>query len=475
MSKPRWMFWRRDAPTQASAFTDPLKTTDFGILTNGSQSQMVHFSAPGSIDADEATRLVGNARVGSLRIDLNGSIEDGLEAGGMSLEEWQAEYFKMLKDDTVQDALKFVYSYLRTASYYVEPASEEPEDLEIAAFIADSLGLDGKRAGKYPYGRLLKSYYHALVYRRSAVEIVLTLGESGLAVLDKLVQIHPVNLKGVERDAKGGPRRLLVQGQTLGERGEYQEVRLPMYKAVLFVHDDDGDLQGHSILDGAWVNWKIKRAMLQLINAGFERFLLGIPVLRLPKSVVKDSLEWKQARNTLTTFAAKPRTGILVPDGYEFSIEVVNAQMPDALPYLSRVVDGIYRSMGLGFLTSEAEGGDYKKSDAMSAASGRYVQGLLIQFLEYVNTYLIPKLVLVNWPQATNFPVLKVDESDRADPASVLNAYSQMVSASLNDGRFDPSIFNAIADNAPSSVRRWMGFEADRRRQLVGSRRRSVR
>lgn len=471
MAKPKWMFWRKE-----NSQAPPLKTTDFGLLTNGRDTQVVNFAAPGSIAPEEASKLLGNAKVGNLRIDLDGAVEDGLEAGGLTLEQWQAEYFKMLKDDTIQDALKFVYSYLRTASYYIEPASERPEDLDIAAFVADSLGLDGKRAGKYPYGRLLKSYYQALVFRRSAVEVVLTLGEDGLAVLDKLVQIHPVHLKDIERDAKGGPKNLLVQGQLQGERGDYQEVRLPMYKAVLFVHDDDGNFQGNSILDGAWVNWKIKRAMLQLINAGFERFLLGIPVLKLPKSVVKDSLEWKQARTTLTTFAAKPRTGMLVPDGYEFAIEVVNAQMPDALPYLSRVVDGIYRSMGLGFLTSEeGRGANYKLSDAMSKASGRYVQGLLIQFLEYVNTYLIPKLVLVNWPEVTNFPVLKVDESNQADPASVLNAYSQMVSASFNEGRFDPELFRAMAEYAPSSVRRWMGFEADRRRELVGSRRRSVR
>jgi hypothetical protein len=472
MAKPKWRFWQRDAPNPEL----PVHATDFGVITNGEHTQVVSLAATGAIDPREAERLVGSARVRNLRIDLPGVLNDGLEVGGLSLEDWYKEYFKMLRDDTIQDAMKFIYSSLRTASYYIEPASEDTRDLDIAAFIADSLGLDGKRAGKYPYGRLLKSYYQALIFRRSAMEIVLTLGQDGLAVLDKLVPIHPVNLAEVERDARGGPQRLVVRGLVQGEAAAYREVKLPMFKSVLFVHDDDGDLVGNSILEGAWVNWKIKRAMLQLINAGFERFLLGIPVLKLPKSVVRESLEWQGARNTLTAFAAKPRTGMLVPDGYEFSIEVVNAQMPDALPYLSRVVDGIYRSMGLGFLTSEGDsGGNYKLSDAVTKASGRYMQSLLIQFLEYINTYLIPKLVLVNWPEAVNFPTLKVDESERADPASVLNAYSQMVSASQKDGSFDAKAFAAVVEHAPSAIRRWMGFDADKRRQLVGSRRRSVR
>ncbi len=70
MAKPKWMFWRKET-SQAP----PLKTTDFGILTNGRESQLIDFAAPGSIAPEEASKLLSNAKVGNLRIDLDGAVD----------------------------------------------------------------------------------------------------------------------------------------------------------------------------------------------------------------------------------------------------------------------------------------------------------------------------------------------------------------------------------------------------------------
>ena len=170
-------------------------------------------------------------------------------------------------------------------------------------------------------------------------------------------------------------------------------------------------MTGESILRGAWLNWKIKKALTQLINAGFERFLLGIPVLTIPKTVSRDTKEWNEAKQTLTKFTMKPRSGLLLPEGYEFAIQVVNNQMPDAIPYLRMQDEGMYKAMGLSFYTQgkgDNSSGTYTQSNVLSEAGYRHIDKLLTQFTGYINAYLIPKLVQLNWPEVRNFPTLQI-------------------------------------------------------------------
>lgn len=460
---------------------EDIKLADFGIITNGSTTERVNFDqAVGSITPEEAERLKLNTRgTGNLSITLDGYIEQGIDSKlDKEDDEWLYEFWKMRQDDTVQDALNYLLSFLHTQKYYVEPASEDPEDLEIAAFVADSLGLDGKRAGKYPFQRIIKSYEHALLYRRSAGEIVLTLGEDNKLLMDKFIPIHPFNIEEIIFDSRGGPRSIHVVGQMNNERQTRVDKRIPIWKTVLFVNDDEGDFRGQSILQGAWLPWKIKRAMLQLVNAGFERFLLGIPIMKLPKGITRGSKEWEEAKQTLTKFAMKPRTGMMVPDGYEFDIQVVNNQMPDALPYIRMMDEAIYKSMGMTFSTmgrGDNSSGTYTVGAELSQAATRNVQRISKQFIDYINAYLVPKLVMVNWPDVTNYPTLQVTHLHGAEAASILNAFGQMISVSMSDGGFNPETYRALIDVAPSKVRDILGIDADRRKELVDSRRRSVR
>lgn len=455
-----------------------LVQADFGFVKSETGDvEVVNFSAPGDFEPDVLERLYRNS-VPNMQVNLDDVVENGLEEGGMERDDWLAEFWKMKDDYAVRDALNYIFSYIRSSRYYVEPATEDNENLEQAAFIADSLGLDSMRAGKYPFRRIIKSYELALVYGAAAGEIVLAEGDDNLAIMDKFIPIHPFAIDEIKRDAKGGPKSIQLRGTVLGDSGKTVDKAIAFYKTVYFVNDDEGDMRGESILKSAWLSWKIKKAMLQLVNAGFERFLLGIPVLMVPKTVAKGSRDWADAKATLTKFAMKPRTGMMLPEGYEFSIQVVNSQMPDAIPYIKMQDEAIYRSMGIGFATmgkGDNTSGTYTVGESLSRAAQVYVQMLQQQFLDYLNLYLIPKLVLINWPDAQRFPVLKVSMQNRADASSVLNAFAQMVSASLSEGGFDEARFNSIKEAAPGSVRELLGLDEDKRKELVDSRRRSVR
>jgi hypothetical protein len=434
----------------------------FGLLRNGDTQHAVPTDESAPLDESDLNKLTGNQRVPLLSLDLEDEQGQLLVQANeltdldMSREEWLREFHQMRLDDSVQDALNILTTALHNFKYYVLPASDDAKDVKVAAFIADQLGIGRPSFSKYAHFRvLLKTYELALIYGYSAVEIV-TDTEGGLA---KLVPIHPFHIVDIERDKKGGPKNLIVRGTVkagTAQVSEYKEVKVPFVKVVYFAHDDDGNLDGRSLLRAAYVPWRIKRAMLRLVNAGYERFLLGIPVLK--------------------ALAAKPRSGVALPEGWQLEIYTVNSQMPDALPYIIRQDVAIKRAMGVSMASLGLDTtANYKQADQLGKVSREMALRLAREFMDYVNLYLVNRLVFLNFPNLTRYPYLGLVSSAQADPASVLNAFAQMLSAAAGAGGFNEETYNRIAELAPRAIRDLMGFEEDRLLRLVEAARRSVR
>ncbi len=453
----------------------------FGLLRNGSTQHAVPREESVPLDENDINKLTGRQRVPVLSLDLEdeqGNIlvqNNELTEVELSREEWLKEYHKMRLDDSVQDALNILVTAISNFRYYVFPASDEAKDVKIAAWLADQLGIGHPSFSKYNNFRtLLKAYELSLIYGYSALEIVLN--EAG--GLDKLVLIHPFSIVDIERDSKGGPKNLVVRGYVKAgttQASEYKEVKVPFAKVVFFAHADEGNLDGRSILRAAYVPWRIKQAMLKLVNAGYERFLLGIPVLTVPKTVTPGTKEWKMAENTLKALAAKPRSGVALPEGWQLEIYTVNSQMPDALPYIVRQDVAIKRAMGVSMAALGLDtGGNYKQSDQLSKVSRETALRMAKEFTDYVNLYLVNRLVYLNYPMLRRYPYLGLVSSAQADPASVLNAFAQMLSAAAGAGGFNEETYQRIAALAPRAVRDMLGFEEDRLLRLVEEARRSV-
>lgn len=460
---------------------------NIGLIQSGDRQHVVTLNAAEvPLDESDVNRLLGKRKVPELVTTLedeygNTLIDDGWDVEiGLDRTTWLSEAHRMRQDDAVRDGLNIIFGLLRNMSYYVIPASDSTADVKVAAFVADQLGIGRVPFIKYPtFRKLLTLYELALIYGYSAGELVFT-KEGTTAHLDKIVGIHPFNIADIERDNKGGPKRLVVSGvRRAGENqtGKQVDVKVPFSKLVYFSVEDDGSLFGVGLLRAAYVPWRIKRAMLRLVNAGYERFLLGIPVMKVPKSVMPNTQEWNMAVETLTKIAAKPRSGAVLPDGWELEIRVVNTQMPDALPYIVRQDLAIKRAMGVSYaaLGSDVAGANYKQTEQLSKATYLFVMDLTKQFIEYINLYVVNKLVYLNYPTLKRYPYVGLIRSSNADASSVLNAFAQMVSASTGQNGFDPEKYQQIVDNAPILIREMLGFEEDALVRAVEKFRRSVR
>ena len=409
---------------------------------------------PGTIDPNKTDQLVGQ--------DVPFLESSFLEVVDREFEEMlQGKdalliYHKMLADGTVQNALHYIFGRLRSAKWYVEPASNDPEDIQIAAFVHDQLGLDDSSVGKYPFGRLFAIYQNAYVYGMAAGELVLSIGADGKLILDKVVPIHPFNVDEVVYDKDGGPKALKVSGTVKGGT-EMRTVEVPIWKTVVFIHDDDGSFTGRSALRAAFPHWLAKRAMILLINHGLERYMIGVPVLKLPKTVRQGTAQWQAAESIVRNFVQKPRHGIILPDDWEFDTVDLKSAMPDAIPYLTYHDAGIARALGIDFNTVQLNSG------VQALQFGEFINltqqtiiALQREFASTINLYLIPKLVLPNWPKVTRFPKLTFEMEERSDFSAAANLMGMIINATKDSPRF-PAVMDDLIQKLPSKMRRALG------------------
>lgn len=398
---------------------------------------------PGSIDPQDAERLLD--QMGAIMSFTYERIEDGEYDATLTGKDGMAVYYQMLSDGTVHNGLQYLYGRMRSADWIVEPASDDEQDIEVAAFVAEQLGLDDIAPNKYPMSRLFTLYKDALVYGRSFGEIVLAPSAAGdRVVLDKVIPINNFAIDEVNFDNQGGPKEIVVSGSIRGGTKQLNQKKIPIWKLIAFLHDDDGSFQGRSILRSAVAHWRVKRSLIVLINQGLERFLIGVPMVKVPKSVRPGTRQWQLAQNVARNFVSKPRAGIIVPPNYEFEVVKLQVSMPEARPYLEYHDAAIARAMGIDFNTVR------QNTEIQNLNIGTFVdltdntvETLMKDFATAINLYLIPKLLILNWPELTRLPRLRYrlerSESDFSASANLMGMILNVsVGIATTEGSTDP-------------------------------------
>lgn len=423
----------------------PQRMIPLAGVTNGEHMELayvtedgeLHFAAedgflvgPGSIDPQDARRLL-EERAPVMSVSYDG-IVDGEYDPTLEGKDGMAIYHEMLSDGTVENAINYLYGQMQSVDWKIEPATDDEQDIQIAAWVADQLGIGDVGGGKYPFGKLLTIYMTALVYGRSHGEIVLAPGADDRIVLDKIIPIHPFNVDEIKFDDKGGPKELVISGEVRGNVSVVSNKKIPIWKTITFLHRDDGSFNGRSFLRAAVAHWRVKRALIVMINQSVERFLIGVPMVKVPPAVRTDSVGWQQARKIVTDFVLRPRTGIVLPPNWEFEVVKLSTDMPDAKPYLEYHDAALARAMGMDWNTiASGEGMRYTAVGQLESITRNTVRRLLNEFATTVNFYLIPKLVLLNWPTVRRYPRIRYDMDTREDFSASANLMGMIINAAL--------------------------------------------
>lgn len=387
-------------------------------------------------------------------------------------------YDEMRKTDvTCRWMLSLISTPLRAADLSVEPASDEPDDLEAAAFVEHALAehLDG---GLDEFLRQALTYFdfgHSLFERLAELREVEFSYESSQVVYDEA----PADPAGTLPPAAPKPRiecqtvdvareafviaRLAPRLQRTVEKWIAQpsdsarlrsvEVRpndgldpptavIPAEQLVVFTHEKEGDdWRGVSLLRSAYKSYRYKKSLENAEAIGIERSV-GLPVVYPPEDAndgdldaIEDAVQALRQGEQLYIIMPGPKAGTTSEgeDGWlieDLSIQGEGGKAADVDKVISRYDAEMARNVIAEFMRLGHE-------QTGARATGDVQQDPYYQALEahagYIESVLNAAIVkpLVDWNyEAKSYPKLKFSKLQAKNVQVVADSLAKLLSAS---------------------------------------------
>ncbi len=370
-------------------------------------------------------------------LDVNGYVGDDYltELDG---HDGRATFDRMRRSDPIIALTLDVLSLpLRKATYRIEPASDDPVDVDIAAFIQSQL-IDGYSKDGLTWDDVLKHALLMLPFGFSILEILWAFRD-GLWTLDGLAPRLP---QSIVRWQFGGERGRHLIGP-IQQDSQGNETTLPVEKLLIFTRDREGDnYEGISILRRIYKPWFIKENAEKVNAIGIDRFGAGVPVMHVPARVKEGTPEWTQTTQLLEDFAVNEVGYVVEPEGYQFRIEGATSSNSGAgispLPTIKHYDESIAKSMLQMFINL---GTSQSGSRSLGSDFIRFFQQAEQAHADYLcavfNRSLLPQWTAYNW-QGRTPPKLVVSRIEEL----ALDALAKLASAGLIT--YDEGVENAI-------------------------------
>jgi len=301
-------------------------------------------------------------------------------------------YDEMRKSDgVVKAALLACTLPIRASKWFVQPASDDEKDKEVAEFVETCL-----------FDKMTITWDDFL---RQA----LTMLDFGFSVFEKVfcpVVFNGKQMIGLKKLAPRLQRTILRWKTESGEDGITQQLptgpvlsaSIPSEKLLLFTHQKEGDnYTGISILRSAYRPWYFKKTMEKVNAIGFERQGLGIPYAKMPQNYTKK--DYNKAVEILKNIRANEQAFIIETEGWEIGFKDMKAKTvktPDhsfqrfnreiLISVLAQFLD-----LGAGPYGSRALSAD------QSSTFHNNLTAIANQICDIMNRYLIKQLVDLNY------------------------------------------------------------------------------
>lgn len=325
-------------------------------------------------------------------------------------------------DGTVQAVLLALELPLLQAEWYLEPASQDALDMEIA----ETLGWNLFEGTTSSFQTLLRQ--------------ALGMHWAGFSAFEKVFEPKTYNGKSFVGWRKFAPRLQQTVNrwdfdEHGGLRGFYQlaptspkEVYIPVWKSLVFTNRQEGsNVQGMSFLRPAYKHWYFKDKLYRLQAIGFERDVVGVPVMKLPPgSGAKDRAK---AEEIVKSLRRDENAGAVMKQNWDLELLGVKAaggnreaSILEAIRHhdLKIAQSALAQMINLGEGSRGAYALAVPMSDLMTlamAAQADYVA-------DAITRYAIHQLVGLNWPGRKS-PELKhgdIRKKDLRQTSLVLNA-----------------------------------------------------
>jgi hypothetical protein len=322
-----------------------------------------------------------------------------------------ATYAKMMNYASVDVSMRAAKTPILGSEFFMEPYSDNPADIEISEFIEDNLW-GGMSA---PFVNSLQDILGMFEDGYSVVEKVYeerewgpkrTMANRRNYVMLKKLGVRPTStLAGISYDDNGGPEK--ITHNAIRADKSVDEVELDIANLIVFtLNRKGGNLEGKSLLRTAYPHWYYMTHFYKIDAIQKERFSLGILKGKLMPGYNKKDIAL--LRQMLRNYRTNEEQFMVLPPNIDVEIEFPPGTPVNVLDSAVHHSAMIMLNILGQFIMLGVEGGGGRATAATQSdlfmKSLKYIAGYIA---EQINMYLIPELVVWNFP-TTNFPKLKV-------------------------------------------------------------------
>lgn len=323
-------------------------------------------------------------------------------------------YSKMSRSDSsVRVSLRAAKAPVLGAEFYVDPFSNDEQDLIIQEFVEFNL-FEGMTTS---WLKFLEQVLHKFRDGFSAFEDVWEIREwaprennpganlKKYTMLRKLAVRPPETIKEILYDDNGGP--IGIKQNAIRADSKQDEVEIGIDKLVIFTFDQDGgDLEGNSILRSAYPHWYYKEHLYKIDAIQKERHAIGVPEATLQPGYSPD--DKKIANEMLRNLRTNEHAYILKTTMIDVGFAELSGNLVDVLKSAEHHDMMIMKNIMVQFLNMGAGSSSNRASSAtamdMFLKAMKYVAASICECL---NMYVIPNLVTYNF-QTDRFPKVQV-------------------------------------------------------------------
>lgn len=340
-------------------------------------------------------------------------------------------------DGTIKAVVLATSLPIRRAKWFVEPATQDQVDVDIAEFVEMNL-----------------FEYMSITWDDLLRQALLSL-PLGVMTFEKVFKIRTID--NVDRIVwkKFAPRLpKSIQKWTMenGEDGIQQLkqdgalVDIPREKLLIFVNEMEGEnWWGTSILRAAYKHWYIKNNFYKIDAIAFERQGLGVPYAKMPENYTE--ADRAKAETILKNLRAHQQAFIIEPHDYEIGFKDMMAKtLRDPKESIAHHNREIVKAVLAQFLELGAtDSGSRALSEDQSSIFLQSLEAVAGNIADAFNKYAIPQLVDLNFDNVDSYPKLSFTGLSRTDVEKLANAYKTLTeSGGVKAGDQDETYFREL-------------------------------
>lgn len=325
-------------------------------------------------------------------------------------------------DGTVRATVLACTLPIRRAQWFVKPASDSKEDMDIAATVQkmlfdwiDDMSWDD-------------------ILRQALLMVPL-----GVMVFEKVYgtkQFEGKTYVTLSKLAPRMPRSIYSWELTDGTLGIQQlrndgfQAQIPMSKLVVFVNEMEGNnWWGTSMLRAAYKHWYYKNNFYKIDAIAFERQGIGIPKITMPKGYTET--DERKATQAMQNLRANENAYLLLPPDYEAEfMDMGTTTTRDPSNSIMHHNREISKSVLAQFLELGAtSSGSRSLSEDHSTLFLNSLEAIAKTVASEINKNLIKEIVDLNWDGIETYPELDFAGIDKVDIQKLSTAYSSLTTS----------------------------------------------